>query len=199
MKIKPTALEPWHLDAAGLTLCVVLSLVAYLGGYQPLRQSYEECVVEGEALSAQQEQAAKLENALAILRRRLDAARETLAANALPLKPASTVNLHVAAVSALAVQSGLRIDDVQTGSVSENAYYEAVPIHVAGGGTYPACTAFLRRLRKAFPDTGVSSLELAGHKTDPLEPGTFRVALNWYTAPRPGAAVKQASELTHEP
>jgi Tfp pilus assembly protein PilO len=191
VKIDLTKWEGRQLDVAGVTVCVALALAVYLGGLRPLRQSHDELAGRREALSVQQTQAARLEAARVAIQHRLDGVRGALAEKPLPLKPVSNMNVHVASISALAVENGLRIDDVQTGSVSEGVYCEAVPIHLAGGGTYRDCTAFLSRLRRAFPDTSVSSLELTGGAADPGAAGRFRVALEWYAAPRAAAAAKR--------
>ncbi len=198
MKIDLTKWEGRHLEVAGVAVCVALTLTVYLGGLRPLRQSHDALDGRREALSVLQTQAARLEAARVAIRHRLDGVRGALAVNPLQLKPVSSMNIHVASISALAVESGLQIDDVQTGSASEGVQCEAVPIYMAGGGTYRDCTAFLSRLRRAFPDTSVSSLELAGSVADPRAAGKFRVALEWYAAPKPATAGKQGLPVVTE-
>lgn len=196
MKIDLTKWEGRQLDVVGATVCVALTLTVYLGGLRPLQQSHGALDDRREALSVQRAQAARLETARVATQHRLDGVRAALAEKSLKLKPVSNMNVYVASISALAVESGLQIDDVQTGSASEGVQCEAVPIYLAGGGTYRECTAFLNRLHKAFPDTSVSSLELTGSASDPRAAGKFRVALEWYAAPKPAAAGKHGLPVT---
>jgi len=181
-----------HLDIVGVAGAVVLTLLVYFGGLQPLRQDYVEQAERQQALTVQQDQALRLEAAQRAVQHRLNGVRAALAENVLPLKPVSSMNVHVASISALAVESGLQIDDVQTGTAAENAHCESVPICLAGGGSYRGCTAFLSRLHERFPDTSVSALELVANRADPAGAGKFRITLAWYAAPKGGRAAEVA-------
>jgi hypothetical protein len=49
---------------------------------------------------------------------------------------------------------------------------------------------FLSRLRKAFPDTTVVSLDLVSNPGDTAGNGKFNFRLRWHAAPRPILAAK---------
>jgi len=102
----------------------------------------------------------------------------------LVLLPASHVNKRISAISTLAAQSGLKIDDIQPGKSVSGSRYEMIPISVSGKGTYAKCLGFLHELRSVLPDTGVSALELAGRPSEESSEASYRFELLWYAAPR---------------
>lgn len=174
----------WRIDLAGIASLVGLALVVGLGGFWPLFSSQREQAREQAELIAEREQAARLDACLVSLRTRADAAHEALARGSLHLAPASALNRRLAEISTLAVESGLRIDDIRPDRAVSGPHYETVPIILAGGGTYRTCTAFLGRMRKAMPDTSVTALELTANAADPAAAARFRFDLNWYAAPK---------------
>lgn len=174
----------WRIDLAGAGVCAGLALVLGLGGFWPLLTSYRTGVAERAELISQREQAARLEAGLVTLRTRVDTVHEALAHSSLHLASASTLNRHLTELSALAVDSGLRIDDIRPDRLQAGANYDTVPITLAGGGSYRTCAAFLSRLRKAMPDTSVTALDLSALAVGPGAAGRFRFDLNWYAAPK---------------
>jgi Tfp pilus assembly protein PilO len=183
-----TTCKCWHIDAVGAAVALAFTAVLGLGGFWPLVRDHQEHLAQKGQLASQKEQAARLESALASLQARLAAARQSLAENPLQLKAAANINRQLADISALAADTGLRIDDMRPDRSVPGAHYETVPVVVAGGGTYRTCSAFLGRLRRAMPDTAVSSLELAAGGGDPAAPGKFRFDLLWHAAPATAAA-----------
>lgn len=175
----------WQWDAAGIAMLAVLSLTAYFAGFRPLLAGHEEWAARRAALAAQREQAAKLQKALTAAQGRLEETRAALAKLPLRLQPASNVIAQLAAVSALANEAGLRIDDIHPERGVPGTHYETVPIQIVGSGTYTKCTRFVSRLCKVLPDTNVSSLEMGTNPADLMGAGTFRFGLCWYTAPAP--------------
>ena len=190
MKTILTKWKWWRVDGVGLGVCAVLALAFFLGGLLPLMRRHEGLAAEQSELAAQRARATKLKAALAAARGQLDAVGRDLAECPLRLRPVSNVNRVLAEISDLAGASGLKIHEIRPGPACAGAHYETVPIVLSGSGRFPTCVGFLHRLRKALPDTSVSSLELAANEAEPLEPGTFRFDLQWHAAPMPSQAAR---------
>jgi len=72
---------------------------------------------------------------------------------------------------------------MRPGVIAESADYQAVPILIAGSGTYPNCAKFLHKLRHTFPDTAVRSFETTNNSASPDSPAaTFQFELTWHAA-----------------
>jgi Tfp pilus assembly protein PilO len=180
--------RPWHLDVVGTVLAVGVTVAAYFLGIRPLVESRSRLTERGRQLEVLERQATALEKVLAGRRRRLETVDRALASDSLRLRPVSDLNRRLAEVSALATDCGFQIADCQTGTVAAGAHYGALPITLDGRGTYRTCTQFLNRLREAFPDTSVSTLDLTATHGDPCGTGAFRVGLRWYAMPGGQAA-----------
>jgi Tfp pilus assembly protein PilO len=180
----------WRLDAIGAGILIALSLVIYVCGFYPLMSSHKDYEEKQAALKAQREHSARLESTLQALQKRLAVVSQSLASCSLNLKPAANLNNQLSQISALASASGLAIDDVRTDQAVAESHSDAYPVTLAGKGTYRACTVFLNRLRKAFPDTTVLSLELTGNAGDADGNGKFNFRLRWHAAPKPIMAAK---------
>jgi len=191
MKSLPERWRWWRIDLVGAAVMVALALVVGLGGFWPLVRDHREQARDQAEMIAQREQAARLEAGLVMLRTRVDAVHDALEREALHLRPASALNRHLTDISSLAVESGLRIDDIRPDSIVSGTQYETVPIVMAGGGSYRTCTAFLGRMRTAMPDTSISALELSANPADAGTSGKFRFELSWYAAPKGAAASTQ--------
>jgi hypothetical protein len=101
-------------------------------------------------------------------------------------------------VTALAVEGGLVIDEMQPRTAEDAPHYRAVPVRIVGKGAYPACARFLHRLRTEFPDTGVRSFEAAHGGPDPEAPDvTFDLELLWFTARTGGVTRGPQGTLWH--
>ncbi len=189
------------IDAAGLAACVVLTLVVYAVGIAPVLARHDAYAADEAAYATEKSHAARLQETLESLQARLATARREAAATTITLQPLATTPRHVAKISKLATGSGLQIDDIQTGAATPGEYAVAVPVHLAGTGTYTASTQFLKRLRRALPETAVQSFALTGHTEDASGAATFRMDLTWHAtlrsaqAPPPG----RRDEPGHEP
>ena len=190
MKPNLTLWKWWRVDAVGAGILLALSLAVYVCGYYPLMSSHSEYEDKQAALATQREHSARLESTLLALQKRLATVSQSLTSGSLNLKPAASLNNQLTQISALATASGLAIDDVRTEQAVTETHSDAYPVTLAGKGTYRACTVFLSRLRKAFPDTTVVSLELAGNPGDTAGNGKFNFRLRWHAAPKPVLAVK---------
>jgi len=177
----------WQVDAVGAGILLVFAAVIYVCGYYPLMRSHREYQEKQAALSAQQEHSARLESALLALQKRLASVSRTLATSSLNLKPAANLNNQLTQISSLAAESGLTLGDVHTDQAVAESHSDAFPVRLAGKGTYRACTVFLSRLRKTFPDTTIVAVDLSGDAGDTSGTGKFDYRLRWHAAPKPVA------------
>ena len=184
---RPGKSNSWQIYATGVAVCAAVSAGAYLAGIEPALARRAEAAANTAELQTRRENAAQLAGTLAATRRKLAETNRELAGLTLRLESAATLNSRLARLSDLAIEAGLTLDEVQPGTPADGAHYQTVPIRIVGAGTYPACAAFLRRLRERFPDTSVRSFELASSNPlrhggrDPI-PAVFRVELTWHTA-----------------
>lgn len=179
----------WRIYAAGAVACAAVSGGAYLFGLRPVLAHRDAYAAEADELQARREKARAVSAALATARFQLDGTTRDVAALPLKLEPGSAVNARLARLAEVAAEAGLVLDEVRPGPPVAGPHYEALPIRVGGTGTYPACAAFLHRLRDQFPDVGVKAFDCANPSgaldtKSPTGPvASFRADLAWYTLP----------------
>ena len=176
----------WKIDAAGIAACALLAAAAFMVGFKPLLDHEAERLTQRERAAQQRRQLSDLNRTEETLRRERERVRRAVDESEVHLQPADRLNAHVAKVADLAAACGLRIHEVEPAGTVRHEHYETAPIRLAGEGAYPACAAFIRRLREAFPDTAVASFDLTGSPQSPDTPATFRFTLTWHAAPAPG-------------
>ena len=184
MKQTPAGkLSPWRIYLCGAVVCAALSAGAYLAGVRPAVRRHAEQVARRAELRDRKHKAAGLAAELQNARTQLSAVNEALRSRSLRLQPASRVNDRISDLTKLTEGSGLTIDEMRPAGVVEGRDYKTVAILVAGNGTYPACAAFLHRLRERFPDMAVRSFETTNNSTPPETPAaTFQFDLTWHAA-----------------
>ncbi len=178
------------MDAAGAATCVALTLLAYFAGFRPLASSHAASAIRGNELGRQRRKCSELRSSLAALEARLVDARQELAKSPIRLRSGRHVNQRIAEITELAGSCGLKVDDIGLGQAFSTSHYRAIPIQVAGTGSYGTSMVFLQRLHQTFPDTAVSKLELlrAAQRRSMLS--TFKLSLLWYAAPEDGPPEK---------
>jgi Tfp pilus assembly protein PilO len=179
--VKTTA-KPWaKVDAAGVGVCVALTVAAWLGALRPMLNRYGRYVEQQQEVAALKEQAGRESAQLKGVQKRLADTQRHLERTPLHLQPARMVNNRLAALTELAARSGVKLEDVQPGKSVRGKRYETVPIRLAGAGSYQACVRFLHQMRDSMPDTGVSAVQLTGTPGDALG-GKFMFDVEWYAA-----------------
>jgi Tfp pilus assembly protein PilO len=153
-------------------------------GIRPLieRQAHE--ATQRETLQDRRATASRLAGEFAELQRELNATKEALSRSPVRLQPASLVNQRLAAVTRLATDCGLSLDEVRPGNAADSTHFQTVPIRIVGGGGYPACAAFLRNLRLTFGDMGVRQFMVsnpAGSTPTATPTASFQAELVWFT------------------
>ena len=178
----------WYTDAAGCVFCIGVTLVFYVLGISPLQRKHTDQASRYASLSAQQGIATKLAEELEEAKSSLVEANKTLDESPFQLVSSSSVNSRIARMTELASKCGLKLDQIRPGTPAVGSRYETIPIYLTGSGNYHTCVLLLYRLRQAFPDTTVTSLELSRDEGAIQAGASFSISLLWYTSPALSAA-----------
>lgn len=178
----------WRIDAGGAAFFLAVTALVYFAGIRPSLSKRAHAAGNRARLRDQRLECTETSDLAAELQSQLLDTQKALATNAIRLQPASRVNQRVAGIADLATKTKLKIDDVRLGSGSRASRYTAVPITLAGTGTYHTCITFLHALNKTYPDTCVSTSDISSDPGDPTGVATFKFELLWYAAPEPKSA-----------
>jgi len=173
----------WGVNSVGCGVCLIFTIGVYVVLIHPFWQHNSVHAQQKQQLSSYSVKLRERTNHLGHLQHRLDGVRRHLKAGALQLKPASVINQHLAALTDLANEYHLNVGTIQPESAIHNQQYAAVRIRLTASGDFPNCTRFLHALHIQFPDTSVSSFDLAGEPQAPGTPVRFEIDLEWYTTP----------------
>lgn len=171
-------------DLAGLGVCLLITVSAFLVGFRPiLNQRAEIAEQQGELLD-QREEADRLIVSLTQMRQRFRETQLQVEANAIRLESTDFLNRRLAEITVLATRSGLEIDEIKPGQGLPSEHYVRVPIHLTGRGRYPSSSAFLHGLHDQLPDISVRSLKLSSPSPARHAEPEFTFELLWYAAPK---------------
>lgn len=170
-------------DAVGLGFCAALTVAAYLVIVNPMIRSESERAAAQAHVDELRERVVSLDGSRRQLRTQLDSARQQVAASHVQLQSSEFLNSRLALIVELASTSGIEIYQSRPGRMVDTPRYQAVPISLAGVGSFTDCAAFLHRLHDTLADTGVVAFELTGKPETPNAMASFRFELVWYAAP----------------
>ncbi|UCD74307.1 MAG: hypothetical protein JSV91_11000 [Phycisphaerales bacterium] len=173
----------YSVDAAGVAVCVLLTVLAYFGAVHPHTVAATERIAREAELATHITGARKLATSESSMSRRLEALRQTLSDDALPLDDTAKLNRRLARMGDLATECGLTIDEIRVGDAEARSHYQTVPLELKGRADFQAAVTFLNRLHDTAPDIGVWSFNLSGNPREPESPTTCAFNLTWYAAP----------------
>ena len=173
----------WYTDAAGCVFCIGVTLVFYIMGISPLQRKHTDQTSRHASLSAQRGIATALAEELTETKGSLVDVNKTLDESPFQLVSSASVNRRIARMTELASKCGLKLDQIRPGTPAAGSRYETIPIYLIGSGNYHTCVLLLYRLRQAFPDTTVTSLELSRDVGVTQAGASFSISLLWYTSP----------------
>jgi hypothetical protein len=179
----------WMFDAAGICACAVATLVAYAGALAPVMRAQERTRAQEAELAGLRDDLARADAELRQTDTTLDRAL-TNEHGALTLKPVGEINQRLAALTGLATELELSIQEVQPGTPVPGPRFDVVPIHIGGSGRFSGCVAFMHRIRQEFRDIGISGFHLSGNPAEPTAPTGLVLDLAWCAAPAAGATRK---------
>lgn len=180
---KNTRWRHWPIDLGGLAVIALITAAAYIVTLKPILDAEAERIAREKHIDAQTTKETQLTSTLTVMRNQLLKMREAIDDSAIQLQSVSHLNRRLAAVTELAAEAGLQVNEIQPGGVVHGEQYETVPIQLAGSGDYPRCAEFINLLHQRHPDTGVAAFELRGDPKSPNTPASFTLSLVWYAAP----------------
>lgn len=169
-------------DIAGAVALLCMTGAAYFGGIEPMMQAKQARAAMLEQIDTERTQSLELGATIAMLRRQRDAFLADLDRSSRRLHPITKQNQRLAAITELAAETGLVVDEVHPGQAQFGPRYGTMPVRIHARGDYGRCTTFLRRLAE-YPDLGVHALRLAGSPADPAQTPVLVVELVWYVLP----------------
>jgi Tfp pilus assembly protein PilO len=175
---------PWQMIAIAAGACLGLTVAAYALGVRPLMDRQTQEFARRETLKDRRATASRLAGEAADLQREVNAGKDLLARSPVRLQPAALINQRLAAVTRLATDCGLSLDEVRPGNAVDSTHFQTVPIRIVGGGRYPACATFLRNLRQTFGDMGVRQFlvsNASGSAPSATPAANFQAELVWFT------------------
>ena len=169
-----------YIDLGALGLLVVMSLVAYLLGVEPVIERHRGLDLRKAELSARQNTDRELSARVAQVATRITELKQELSENAIKLQSVDQINTQLARLAALTGTCGLKLDQLRPDKALNGSRYQTVPIYLVGSGSFPQCVKLLNRLQREFPDMSVASFEVTGDPTKPKEATKLRVDILWY-------------------
>lgn len=178
-----TRLYPgWRIDAAGLGVCLVISIASYALGVAPLIQRAAEFQDAIQERQDQEQVKADLARSHNQLKQKLQQTRKELNESAFQLQPINRLNQYLAQLTNLATKSGLSLHEIKSGKPITLKHYRSIPIRLSGTGTYQDGISFLHRLNREFPDIRVSTLHLGVLPPTGNPQAKINMSLAWYAA-----------------
>jgi Tfp pilus assembly protein PilO len=178
------------IDAAGVAVCIAISLVVYVIAIDPAVQKRALLAQQRRELATQYDKCAKLKTSMTGLESQLAGTQDELNHSRVRLMSADQVNTRIAELTGVFGDCKLEVDDVQigpgpveTGRIG-GLQVDMLPISITGRGGYKQSAMFLHELGKTFPDMGLAKLELWGDPAKPDEPRRFRFEFLWHTVPK---------------
>jgi Tfp pilus assembly protein PilO len=169
--------------AIGSALIAAISLAAFLVVVGPAQRMGSQRAAMERELDEQQRRAEELDRTRTMLTDELDHIGQQLAASDIQLQSSRYLNARIAHIIDHAAKGEVAIHETRPGTVRDHGRYQAVPILLAGRGSYSDCAAFLHQLHTSLPDTGVVEFELTGQPGDTRAAASFRFNLVWYAGP----------------
>ncbi|MEI7836772.1 MAG: hypothetical protein WCK05_10230 [Planctomycetota bacterium] len=168
---------------AGLAVSYVLTVM-------PQKRMEEACKEQQKQLIAQKANAVMLVSLGRRAGKELTDLRREIETNPIQFESAGRMNTRIAALTKLASETALKIEQIQPGEPTADGRFSLVPINLNGAGPYRSWIELLARLPKAFPDFEIASFDLVGNPSETGSTTAFRLCLTWYALP-PEALTKR--------
>jgi len=175
----------WHIDAAGLVTCVIVTVLAYGFVVAPLLKRQGVVAAEYQQLADRQKEASRLSNTLLALRSRCNTIEGQSTLSQIKLWSTDQMNGRLAELTGLLDRCAMEVDTLKAGTPIPGSFCDLVTIRVSGQGGYRECRAFLRDLHRTMRDIHAIGFDLKANPAKPEAGGQFRLDLFWYAARRP--------------
>jgi Tfp pilus assembly protein PilO len=169
-------------DLAGVIALACLTGAGYFGALEPMMQAKQARASMLDQIETQRGEGLELGATIAMLRRQRESLLADLEQSAQRLHPITRQNERLAAITALAAETGLVVDEVHPEQAAFGPRYGKMPVRIHARGDYAKCAMFLHRLAE-YPDLGIQSLQLQGSPADAGQQPVLVVGLVWYVLP----------------
>lgn len=176
----------WKVDAMGILLVGLLSLGGYYAGLGPYLGAKLDKARHDMALADARRERDDAKADAENFERQLAEKREQTKSVEVKLESVQERHIRVGAISRLAADSNLMLDQVSPGNaevIEDAKAVVRVPINLGGKGSYADVSEFLRRLHEQFRDTSVASVKLLAEPGTNGEVAVFSVTLQWFAKP----------------
>ncbi len=172
----------WKIDAAALALACALAGGVYAFTLQPrlsasaaeseLREKLSETIGEAESKEASTRQTMGEVQRL----------RKVTAEVSVELKSTSDLNSHIAAVSTIAQEHHVQINEIRSSPpvAVPGRRHVVVPVDLGGVGSFPDVVALVASLHETHRDTSVITFTIEHVIVDGVDLASFRLGLNWH-------------------
>ncbi|MEM6257816.1 MAG: type 4a pilus biogenesis protein PilO [Planctomycetota bacterium] len=187
---------PIHIG--GSILCAAILLASWFLGLEPMMTGTQQTSSVTDQAEQAEVEAKRVKGKLDRVVQQLDEVQGQLDQRPLTLQPASQINPLLADLAGWSELDHLSVTRTSAGRPEALAYYDYVPIELAGEGGYTDLLSFFNRLYGERGDLGVISFDI---KRKASGTGlTFEIQLAWYVLsddmeegeaadPRPTASV----------
>jgi hypothetical protein len=175
----------WRVDAAGVGLVALVTLIVWPIGVEPIVSTGSALQRDGAALDVVQGEIKETQARLSDTSARGRSVRAALDASRGDLEPTSRANAVRAEVLALAERHALSVAGVEIGTPVLGTRVDEHPWQLNGTGNIGDCVAFLGALSAARRDTRVRTVRLSGNAEDPTPRAAFQLEIVWYASPLP--------------
>jgi Tfp pilus assembly protein PilO len=179
-----------RVDVAGAGVILTLSAVAYFGVLGPATAQRQAIASQRSMLAERATELSTLESQVRTTQGRLGELERATQVHQVSLLPPSAINGRLSELTALADESGLKLDTIAPEAATRGRRFGRTPIRLGGEGSYPQFAAFARRLHERFSDTAIEGFSLEGNPAVPGAPARFSVRLFWYTLPADADAAR---------
>jgi len=181
---RPALRQWWPIYSAGLVACLAVTAMAWLLAISPSLDQLHQRAHRLQELSERRQKSAKLTASLGALRRKQAGTVQAINQLDLRLDSANNANARMAAMTRLANDCQLTVDEVKPGQTLAFGQYQTLAMTLSGTGTYPAIARLLHRMHQEMRDTALESMDLSPENGSAANSGVrFRLDFVWYAAP----------------
>ncbi|MFN3166841.1 MAG: type 4a pilus biogenesis protein PilO [Phycisphaeraceae bacterium] len=166
------------LHVGGAVTCATLLACGWFFGLGPLLTDTQQTAAVNQEYQHAQQAARESKDRLNKLEARLEDVRARLSQQPVHLESSASINPLLAELARWADEHGLSMTRTQAGRPVSLAYYDYVPISLAGEGAYPDLLGFMRQANHARGDLGVISFNAA--RMGAQGGVAFQLELAWY-------------------
>ena len=167
---------PIHLGA--VVVCAALLLMGYVFGYAPLMSKNQQASSLIDQAEQAESQAKLVKQQLDRLDAELETIKTALDEQPVSLQHASQINPLLAQLAEWSELHGLAITRTNSGRPAALAYYDYVPVKLAGEGSFGELLGFFKRMNTDRGDLGLVSFNVNRMATGGGV--SFELDLAWY-------------------